>query len=160
MIRTCKVSDMDAVLRIWLDGNREAHGFIDAAYWLSHREEVRAAMAEAEVLIEMEADTVRGFVGMTGDYLSGIFVDRRFRSEGIGRRMLQAVKASRELIYLHVYKKNWRAVEFYLREDFVLASEGVDEETGEAEYVMIWDRTGGRGRVAEERQDWQTGGER
>jgi len=49
MIRRMGKGDLDAVAAIWLDANREAHDFIPAAYWLGHFEEVRTALARAEV---------------------------------------------------------------------------------------------------------------
>ena len=33
MIRTFKKEDTEAVMRIWLNGNLEAHGFVPADYW-------------------------------------------------------------------------------------------------------------------------------
>jgi len=39
---------------------------------------------------------------------------------------------------LQVYKRNYRALKFYLREDFVVSREQVDENTGEVELVMNW----------------------
>lgn len=39
---------------------------------------------------------------------------------------------------MSVYQKNARAVKFYLREGFVVQREGRDENTGEAEYEMVW----------------------
>ena len=32
-IRLMEVADLDAVAKIWLDVNRQAHDFIPAAYW-------------------------------------------------------------------------------------------------------------------------------
>ena len=43
---------------------------------------------------EMQTPAIRGFVGMAGDYLAGIFVDRRSRSMGIGKTLLDYVKES------------------------------------------------------------------
>ena len=51
MIRRMGKGDLDAVAAIWLDANREAHDFIPAAYWLGHFEEVRTALARAEVWV-------------------------------------------------------------------------------------------------------------
>ena len=36
-------------------------------------------------------------------------------------------------------KKNTRAIHFYQREGFAIRCEGLDEATGEKEYVMTWE---------------------
>ena len=41
---------------------------------------------------------------------------------------------------LNVYQKNERALAFYRREQFIVQSEGIDEDTNEAEIQMLWTR--------------------
>ena len=117
MIRRMGKGDLDAVAAIWLDANREAHDFIPAAYWLGHFEEVRTALARAEVWgFETEARAeISGFIGLLGDYIAGIFVRREARSGGVGRQLLDHVKTSRGQLRLQVYRKNLRAAAFYRR---------------------------------------------
>ena len=117
MIRRMGKGDLDAVAAIWLDANREAHDFIPAAYWLGHFEEVRTALARAEVWVfETEARAeISGFIGLLGDYIAGIFVRREARSGGVGRQLLDHVKTSRGQLRLQVYRKNLRAAAFYRR---------------------------------------------
>ena len=97
MIRRMGKGDLDAVAAIWLDANREAHDFIPAAYWLGHFEEVRTALARAEVWVfETEARAeISGFIGLLGDYIAGIFVRREARSGGVGRQLLDHVKTGK-----------------------------------------------------------------
>ena len=140
MIRRMGEGDMEAVAAIWLDANREAHDFIPASYWLGHFEEVRTALAQAEVWVfeaEARAET-SGFIGLQEDYIAGILVRREARSGGVGRQLLDHVKAGRRQLRLQVYRKNSRAAGFYRREGFRVLEEGVDPETGEAELLMEW----------------------
>ena len=81
---------------------------------------------------------VRGFVGLTGDFIAGLFVRASAQSQGIGRALLQRAKAGRSFLRLGVYKKNPRAIAFYQREGFVIESEGLDENTNEPEFTMAW----------------------
>jgi putative acetyltransferase len=83
---------------------------------------------------------VDGFIGLTGTYIEGIFVSIGARSRGIGKQLLTHVKCLKSRLSLHVYKKNTRAIHFYEREHFQVQSEEIDENTGEGEYVMIWQR--------------------
>ena len=144
MIRRMGEGDLEAVAAIWLDANREAHDFIPASYWLGHFEEVRTALAQAEVWVfEAEARAeISGFIGLQEDYIAGIFVRREARSGGVGRQLLDHVKAGRRQLRLQVYRKNFRAAAFYRREGFYVLEEGVDPETGEAELLMEWRRGG------------------
>lgn len=144
MIRRMGEGDLEAVAAIWLDANREAHDFIPASYWLGHFEEVRTALAQAEVWVfEAEARAeISGFIGLQEDYIAGIFVRREARSGGVGRQLLDHVKAGRRQLRLQVYRKNSRAAAFYRREGFRVLEEGVDPETGEAELLMEWRRGG------------------
>lgn len=144
MIRRMGEGDLEAVAAIWLDANREAYDFIPASYWLGHFEEVRTALAQAEVWVfEAEARAeISGFIGLQEDYIAGIFVRREARSGGVGRQLLDHVKAGRRQLRLQVYRKNLRAAAFYRREGFYVLEEGVDPETGEAELLMEWRRGG------------------
>ena len=144
MIRSLEPADLPAVSAIWLDANREAHDFIPASYWLGHFEEVRTALAQAEVWVfEAEARAeISGFIGLQEDYIAGIFVRREARSGGVGRQLLDHVKAGHRQLRLQVYRKNSRATGFYRREGFRVLEEGVDPGTGEAELLMEWRRGG------------------
>ena len=56
----------------------------------------------------------------------------------MGKALLDHVKESCSQLSLQVYKRNSRAVGFYLREGFVILNEQMDENTGETELVMSW----------------------
>ena len=60
------------------------------------------------------------------------------RSQGIGKQLLDFVKDKKSKLYLNVYQKNIRAVQFYQREDFEIDCESIDEDTRERDYEMIW----------------------
>lgn len=81
-----------------------------------------------------------GFIGLTGDYIAGIFVEAEEQSRGVGKQLLARAKQDRKRFTLQVYEKNERAVHFYQREGFRVVSRDVDKGTGEAEYVMEWKR--------------------
>ena len=68
--------DLDAVLQIWLETNASAHAFVPRSYWLRQSALVREALPQAEVYVEAGEDDgqVRGFVGLTGDFIAGLFV--------------------------------------------------------------------------------------
>lgn len=138
MIRKLKITDLDRVMEIWLDSNIEAHDFIMRDYWEKNTMTVREQLLQAEVYIFESYGDILGFVGLQDDYLAGIFVDKNFRSEGVGKELLDFVKTVHNSLTLSVYENNSRAVRFYEREGFVVKSKSLDDATGEVEYTMVW----------------------
>ena len=97
-------------------------------------------LPQADIYVYESDNKVQGFVGMIGDYLAGIFVDKNFRSMGIGKSLLEYIKGMYPSFSLNVYQQNKGAVDFYLREGFSTISEGFDEDTGKMYYTMSWNR--------------------
>lgn len=141
MIRKLREADIAAVAGLWLDTNLKAHGFVPTEYWRSNYEPLKAMLPEAEVYVYENAGEIAAFIGMNGEYIEGIFVSDKMQSRGIGKLMLDHVKAKKDVLRLNVYQKNERAVRFYKREGFEIYDVGTDEATGEKDYTMIWRRT-------------------
>ena len=142
MIRKFESRDLDAVMQIWLHGNLDAHPFIPASFWTDHFEMVRDMLPQAELYVHENVDTrqIDGFIGLTENHIEGIFVAKAARSNGIGKALLDHVKPLKPRLTLGVYQKNERALAFYRREQFVVQSEGIDEDTNEADIQMLWMR--------------------
>lgn len=138
MIRGLQEADIMKVADLWLDTNIKAHNFIPAQYWESNYELVKEMLSQAEVYVYESNGKIQGFIGLNGEYMEGIFVCDKLQSQGIGKRLLDFVKKSRTELSLNVYQKNTRAIHFYQREGFEIQSEGLDEATGEKDYVMTW----------------------
>ena len=142
MIRKFETQDLDAVMQIWLHGNLDAHAFIAASFWTEHFEMVRDLLPQAELYVHEYASTrqIDGFIGLTENHIEGIFVAKAARSKGIGKALLDYAKSRKPRLDLSVYQKNERALAFYRREQFVVQSEGIDEDTNEADIQMLWTR--------------------
>ena len=138
MIRELQKADINKVADIWLDTNLQAHYFIPAQYWKSNFDSVKELLPQAEVYVYENGQKLQGFIGLNGEYIEGIFVSGEIQSQGIGKLLLNFVKDRRSKLSLNVYQKNKQAIHFYQREGFIIQSEGLDEATGEKEYVMIW----------------------
>lgn len=135
-------NDTDRIMDIWLNGNKQAHCFIPGSYWESCAQEVQSLLSQADVFVWEEEGLIKGFAGMQGNYLAGIFVDQAFRCAGIGKKLLDFIKKRYPSFSLSVYKENRRALEFYLREGLTITAEGMDEATGHAEYTLTWNPQG------------------
>lgn len=138
MIRKSEAKDTQRIMQIWLESNIEAHHFIPEHYWLSKYHLVQELILQADVFVYEQDGEIQGFAGMMDDYLAGIFVDKKCRSTGIGKSLLSCVKKNYPAFSLHVYRKNRRAADFYLREGLSVTSEGMDADTAEADYTMAW----------------------
>lgn len=138
MIRKLQKVDINNVANIWLDTNIKAHYFIPAQYWKSNLELVKVLLLQATVYVYEDNQKILGFIGINGEYIEGIFVSEAMQSQGIGKILLNYVKETRSKLLLNVYQKNAPAISFYQREGFKIQNSGVDEATGEKDYVMVW----------------------
>ncbi|MFT4104338.1 MAG: N-acetyltransferase [Lacrimispora sp.] len=142
MIREFKVDNLEAVMKIWLEANITAHDFIRPDYWQEKYKPVEKMLPAAAIFVYEEGNAILGFIGIIENYIAGIFVDVNSQSKGIGKALLDHVKKSCFKLSLQVYKKNYSAVRFYLREGFAVLNEQTDENTGETELVMSWTKSG------------------
>ena len=138
MIRRLQKVDINRVADIWLKTNLEAHDFISEQYWIGNYEAVKKMLPQAEVYVYEDNKIIQGFVGLSNEYIEGIFVSDEMQSCGIGKLLLDYIKNKKVRLRLNVYQKNTRALSFYQREGFDIQCEGFDGATGEKEYPMLW----------------------
>ena len=112
MIRKYQPQDLEHIMKIWLETNLAAHGFIPAEYWNGQYEAVKEALPQADILIYEEEGKVLGFLGLQDSYIAGLFVKKASQSRGIGRLLLEAAKSGRQELTLHAYAENTGAVRF------------------------------------------------
>lgn len=125
-------------MRIWYDGNLEAHDFIDKDYWDRNFGYVKRALLQAEVYVYEINGTVVGFIGVDEGYIAGLFVDREYRGMGIGTKLMEYVKEKYDFFTLHVFENNYGAVTFYENRGLIRQEESVHEDLGEVEYLMYY----------------------
>ena len=142
MIRKLQKVDINRAADIWLKTNLKAHFFIPEQYWISNYEFVKEMLLQAEVYVYEDDKMIQGFIGVSDEYIEGIFVSDEMQSCGIGKMLLDYIKDKKDKLQLKVYQKNVRAMSFYQREGFTIQSEEMDEFTREKEYVMNWESSG------------------
>ena len=138
MIRELRKVDINKVAEIWLDTNIKTHYFISAQYWKSNFELVKELLLQATVYVYEDKQEIQGFIGLSNEYIEGIFVSDEMQSCGIGKLLLDYINNKKLRLRLNVYQKNTRALSFYQREGFDIQCEGSDAATGEKEYTMLW----------------------
>ena len=142
MIRQYTECDIGSVMQIWLDTNIQAHYFLSPDYWRANCDRVREMIPRAEIFVHEDDHTkqIDGFIGLNDKHIEGIFVKETMQSKGIGKQLLDYVKEVKTTLRLNVYQKNKKAIQFYLREKFIAQSENIDDNTGEKEFIMVWNR--------------------
>lgn len=140
IVRKANACDFDEILEIWKAENLNAHSFIAAEYWKQNLVAVRSALPRAEVFVCDDTGAVAGFVGLNGNHIEGIFVKASRQRSGIGKALLDKAKTIKPTLTLNVYQKNSNALRFYRRNGFCTVSEGVDENTGEDEIRLQWQK--------------------
>ena len=142
MIRVFNENDLYAVMQIWFDTNIITHNFISKSYWIDNYDMVKEILPQAEVYVYENEITkqIEGFIGLTNNYIAGLFVKESAQSKGIGKQLLDYAKNIKENMTLNVYEKNNRAIKFYMREQFMIHSKNIDTNTDEQELIMVWNR--------------------
>ncbi|CAI4467203.1 CEL_1a_G0018040.mRNA.1.CDS.1 [Saccharomyces cerevisiae] len=130
--------ELVAILDIWLQANIDAHHFIPKEYWERNYEFVRSTLPKTTLFTYCVGNEIVGFLGLMGSYIAGIFVKKQWRSCGIGRKLINTVKAEKMRLSLSVYDKNERAISFYLSEGFTLKEKKIESETNEIESILFW----------------------
>lgn len=142
MIRKFKEEDTTKVMTIWTKGNFKAQGFIDKDYWLLNFNRVKTEyLMKSETYVYTENDEIKGFISLLENgYIGALFVKLDSQRQGIGRKLINYCKEKYDKLTLKVYEKNVYATLFYVAMGFVNTKIQLDEETGEKEYIMEWNK--------------------
>lgn len=135
MIREYHPNDLHSIISIWLQGNEQAHNFIDPNFFKQNYALVEMLIPMSSVYVQ-DINGVKGFIGLTENYISGIFVDETFRHKGTGKALIEKAKQRHNELQVHVYKKNSNAINFFLSQNFKIVSESINEETNQPEWLM------------------------
>lgn len=137
MIRESTQSDIDQVIKIWLEASIKAHDFIESEFWESKVNDMKEIyIPSAETYVFEEMNIVKGFVSLVDDTMAALFVSPCCQGKGIGKQLVLKSKAIREKLVLTVYKENSKAIEFYIRHGFEIIKEQIDDHTGHSELLM------------------------
>ena len=135
MIREFKSADLDKVMEIWLQGNEQAHNFIDSNFFKQNFDIVEMLIPMSTVYVQ-DLDGVKGFIGITENYISGLFVEQDYRRQGTGKALVNKAKQRYNELFAHVYKKNTDAINFFRSQNFEIISESINEESNESELLL------------------------
>ncbi|QLY81843.1 N-acetyltransferase [Clostridium intestinale] len=139
MIKNLNLSELDSVMKIWIDTNIDAHDFIQKEYWVNNYDLVKQMLPLADIYVFEENNVIKDFIGVIeGTYIAGLFVRKEYQREGIGQKLLDYCKSKYLILKLDVFVKNKNAVNFYYKNGFKVLDEHFSKETNEIEYTMIF----------------------
>ncbi len=139
MIRKLENTDIEAVVKIWLDASILAHDFMDASYWQSKTDDMRNIyLPAAETYVYEVSGKILGFISMFGNFIAAVFVSPESQGKSIGKQLMDFAKSQHEKLELAVYKENEISVAFYRKQGFESVSEGIEEHTGHLELIMVY----------------------
>ena len=140
MIRISTNNNIDRIMQIWLDTNISVHKYIPQEYWTSNAKYVKEAIQEAEVYVYEDNKEIKGFIVINKGHIEGIFVEEKYRNQGIGKELIAYCKNKYDKLTLEVYKKNTKAIKFYEREQFNPIKEDIEAANNEVEILMEWNQ--------------------
>lgn len=140
MIRPADDKDFDRIMLLWQETNISAHHFVSTQYWQKHTSLVRNTyLPAAQTYVFVDRHQIKGFISLLDDnYIGACFVDRRFQNKKIGRKLIQYLQKRRNILQLHVYALNDKAVRFYRQQGFKVIRQDRQAETGQLQLLMCW----------------------
>jgi len=103
-------------------------------------------LAHQQVLVAERNGRPVGFAAVEGDWLEQLYVEPEAIGTGVGRPLLDAVKAGHPRgLSLYVFARNARARRFYEAAGFVLTAEGdgSGNEEGQPDCTYVWPGSAG-----------------
>ena len=137
-IRVMKEEDIDSIMDIWIQENISAHNFIDEKYWKTNKDKVQNQILKSKTFVYEDENEIKGFIGLSGNYIEGLFVKSQYQRRGIGKELLKHCKEIFWSLILKVYSENEAAVNFYEKNAFFQRDKMDNAETGKTELYMEW----------------------
>ncbi len=140
MIRKARNSDIDKILKIWLETSNQAHCFVRENYWQNMLDSVKNHyLPYAKTLVFEDKHQIKGFISIVDDnHIGALFVAPKWQNKKIGKKLLKTAKRHYSMLSLNVFTKNTRAIVFYMQNDFKIVSEQIEPSTKEKELKMCW----------------------
>ncbi len=139
MIRNCRETDLEEMVRIWYDASFLAHSFIPSSFWALNKSAMKEKyLPLAENLVFEEEGKVAGFISLVGERICALFVAPEMQGKGIGRALLGHAMILKGNLSLKVYRENENALSFYEKCGFVAVGEEIDEFTDCMQILMEW----------------------
>jgi len=134
VIRTYEAHDLEEVLEVWYQASMIGHPFLTETFLERERDEIsRHWMKIAETHVYEGEGHVVGFIALIGNEVGALFVHPTFQRRGIGKALMDHVRASRPYLELDVFEANQIGRGFYDAYGFHIIDSHMNETAGLAE---------------------------
>ncbi|EKT64783.1 GNAT family N-acetyltransferase [Providencia burhodogranariea] len=141
MINLIEDSEIEKILKIWLDASIESHHFVDEIFWRDQLDAMRNIYIPSVTTRSFkENSNILGFYCLSGNSMHALFVSPDQQNKGIGSSLLYDAKNHCDNLELTVFKENFSAVRFYKKHGFIKINEKVDPHTKHLELFMRWSK--------------------
>ena len=120
VIHTPKTSDYARLVQIWEDSVRATHDFLPDSYIDMLKNLVLSRYLDAVMLICTKdvRQHITGFAEVSAGKVEMLFIDPRYRGQGLGRQLLGYAIEHMNADELDVNEQNPQALGFYLKQGF------------------------------------------
>ncbi|MEA2000447.1 MAG: GNAT family N-acetyltransferase [Actinomycetota bacterium] len=141
MIRPYTDDDLDGLLDVWYRASLIVHSFLSEEFFEAERRQIAERwLPMAETLVYESGGRVVGFLSLIGNEVGGIFVDPDHQGRGIGSALMDGARDSRPFLELGVFEANSTGRRFYDSYGFEPVSRQIDEDTGQPELRLRFER--------------------
>ena len=139
LIRKYQAEDCEEVIGVWFAASQVATPFLSEEFLADEREQIRKHhLPRAETWVFEHEDSVAGFIALMGNEVGAIFVKPELQGRGIGRALMDHAAASRDSLFLDVFKRNSIGRRFYDRYGFRFRREHLHEPTGNLQLRLVY----------------------
>ncbi|MCI1290512.1 MAG: GNAT family N-acetyltransferase [Lactobacillus sp.] len=128
--------------KFWRASVAATHDFLSAAEIDQIEKYVPQALQAVQILLIARSDgKIVGFMGINGHFLEMLFIDPKFRGQGLGKQLLQLGQTKYGVNELSVNEQNPQAVGFYQHMGFETYKRTDLDEEGQP-YPLLYMKTG------------------
>ena len=119
---------IDELVPMWRSSFEKAVGVKDPNPLAEQRQYfLDQVLPRNEVLVAVSGNVVVGFIAVTTDSVTQLYVDKEYQGRGIGTALLDwAMENSKGRLWLYTFEQNLSAQRFYERRGFKIIARGFE----------------------------------
>jgi len=119
MIRLREEKDIDAIMNVWHHASSLAHPFLNDDFVVKSKKDlIEVYIPNTITWIDIENNTIIGFISMLENEIGGLFVLPNYHNNGIGTRLVNYVKVFHKELIVDVFENNVIGRAFYEKYGF------------------------------------------
>ncbi len=140
MIRLMNHNDIDNVMDIWITAAISAHRFMNQSFWLKQYRKVKQKLKDTPAYVICEEQRIVGFAVVDKQRLAALYIISGKQRNGYGSLLLRHIQDQCEELYAEVYVKNNKALQFFKKHGFVIASQEKNPDSHQVQNTIQWNK--------------------